>query len=166
MGKQFRFIMDQNDETKFFDYIKETGNIFLEERFKSSELITKLPEGIWIILLLYKESFGEIKFSKTDNGIKYINPIIEPVIEFSQTLVRDNVKEISRGRLWLEMRYYNEDEMLVMKSELLDEWYKELSKWIKKNLKCIKVTMGNKTYKEYVSESLISKVESGYELLG
>lgn len=97
----------------------------------------------WFELYLYKEDFGEIIYAEiiyaeTERGCKYINAIDAPVIEFSRTIIRTSSKEITRGRLWLEMKHYDDDGNLLTKSKLLDDWYKELTKWIKCNLTHIK----------------------------
>lgn len=52
--------------------------------------------------------------------------------------MRENVKEIARGRLWLEMKYYD-NETLITKDKLINDWYIELSKWIKSNLTRIEI---------------------------
>ena len=75
--------------------------------------------------------------------------------------MRVNVKEIARGRLWLEMKYYD-NETLITKDKLINNWYIELSKLIKSNLTRIE----SKEQKEYVSKSLIDVVKNGYKLLG
>ena len=75
--------------------------------------------------------------------------------------MRGNVKEIARGRLWLEMKYYD-NETLITKDKLINNWYIELSKLIKSNLTRIE----SKEQKEYVSKSLIDVVKNGYKLLG
>ena len=161
MGKQIRFIMDEYDESIFFAHFINSSIVFWEKSNENPKIITKLPEK-WLQLYLYKECFGEIVYTELENGFKFINPIIEPVIQFRKTIVRTNVKEITRGRLWLEMKYYDDDGNLLRKSDLLDDWYKELSKWIKRNLTRIKKDKNI----EYVSKSLIDAVENGYKLLG
>lgn len=60
--------------------------------------------------------------------------------------MRENVKEIARGRLWLEMKYYD-NETLITKDKLINDWYIELSKWIKSNLTRIE----NKEQKEMLA---------------
>lgn len=170
MGKQISFIMDENDESKFFDFIKESGFVLLAEQNQEPKPIIDLPnkqaENRGFKLYLYKENFGEIIYAKTAKGRKYINSINAPVIEFRRTIIRPNSKEITRGRLWLEMKYYNDDGNLIIKSESINEWYKELSRWLKKNLRYIEIQSVNRISKEYISTSLISLVEKGYKILG
>lgn len=165
MGKQIRFIMDEHDESIFFSYIIGNSTIFFQNRNRNPEPITELPdkgsEPGWFKLYLYKECFGAITYAETKGGRRFINAINAPVIEFRRTIVRENVKEIARGRLWLEMKYYD-NETLITKDKLINNWYIELSKWIKSNLTRIE----SKEQKEYVSKSLIDVVKNGYKLLG
>lgn len=165
MGKQFEFIMDKYDEEKFFEFVKNDAIVFFSKCAQNPKSIIELPEDEWFILYLYKEIFGDMKYKEIPGRYKYINPSDAPVIEYRSTIIRHNIKEIQRGRLWVEMRYYD-DENLILKNGLLDDWYKELCKWIKKTLKCIEIPFGDKNKKEYVSQSLINLVENGYKLLG
>ena len=64
------------------------------------------------------------------------------------------------------MKYYGIDGDLIRKNELLDRWYKELVRWLKRQLKCVTISMGGRVVKEYVSKSLVSLVEDGYHLMG
>jgi hypothetical protein len=165
MGKQIRFIMDEHDESIFFSYIIDNGIVFFAKKNGNPEPITELPdkgsEPGWFKLYLYKESFGAITYAETKGGRRFIDSINAPVIEFRRTIVRENIKEIARGRLWLEMKYYD-NETLIRKDKLIDDWYKELGKWIKSNL----TSLENGGQKEYVSKSLIDAVKNGYKLLG
>jgi hypothetical protein len=69
------------------------------------------------------------------------------------------------GRLWMEMRYYDDDGILLTKSPELDMWYKELVKWIKKNVPRQEVITSTGTEKIYISESIKKLVEEeGYSL--
>ncbi len=165
MGKQFRFIMDESDKKFMFEYVIKQGKAYTHIKVEGIKEIFELPNSLWINLYFYKDEFGNIKF-KYIGEKKYINSTLSPVIEFGNTIVRTNVKEIQRGRLYLEMRYYDSDGKLLLKSEKLDEWYKELIKWIKKHLKCVEVMSNGKVVKEYVSESLVEYVKDGYKLLG
>lgn len=166
MGKQFRFIMDENDKKAFFEYVKCTATVYVTKKLEGTTEIVGLPDELWINLYLYKNEFGKLIFNEISNGRKYINTSISPVIEFGNTLVRKNVKEIQRGRLYVEMKYYDENGQLMQKDELLDNWYRELVKWIKKQLQCVEVTYNGKVIKEYASESLVNLLEEGYLLLG
>jgi len=53
-------------------------------------------------------------------------------IEFIRTNIKSVEKKISRGRLWIEPKYYNESNIIIHKNpEFINEYY-ALTKWIKK----------------------------------
>lgn len=133
MGKQFRFIMDKNDEKEFLEYVRHEGRVFENKKKLGCTDIVSIPEYIWINLYLYKDEFGSLELKKYCDDKKYIDVTVSPVIEFGETLLRENVKEIQRGRLYVEVKYYNKSGGIERKNILLDKWYKELVKWIKEN---------------------------------
>lgn len=53
------------------------------------------------------------------DGKRYIDTTVSPVIEFRDTMLRENVKEIQRGRLYLEMKYYDASGVLIQKVNCL-----------------------------------------------
>ena len=163
MGKQFGFIMDRVDENEFLKMILEDGKAFQGTGVMQ---IFSPPESIWIKLYLTKSEFGELKIRKTENDIQYIDPIESSVIEFNETIPRIKIKEIQRGRLYLDNKYWDDNNQLIKKNENLDIWYKELVRWIKKRLRCVETCPYGKVVKEYVSESLVKYVEEGFHLLG
>lgn len=166
MGKQFRFIMDEIDKKAFFEYVKYTGKIFTDKKNEGTIEIFDFPGDFWLKMYLFKDEFGVLEFNETINSISYINSTVASVIEFRNTLLREKNKEIQRGRLYLEMKFYDENDILIKKNELIDKWYKELVRWIKKRLQCVEVSFNGKNVKEYVSKSLVIFVEEGYHLLG
>lgn len=166
MGKQFRFIMDETDEREFFEYIKHDGRIFETKKSEGTLEISEFPNYIYLKLYLSKDEFGELEFKENLDGKKYINTTVSPVIELRKTILRENIKEIQRGRLFVEMKYYNDNDEIQQKNGLVDVWYKELIRWIKRRLYCVEVILNGKVTKEYVSESLIAFVEDGFHLLG
>lgn len=165
MGKQFRFIMDAKDTKEFVSYVKNDGKIFETKKHRGTIEQFEIPNYMWIKLYFCRVKIGELIY-KDINDKKYIDSFLSPVIEFRNTLIRTDIKEIQRGRLYLEMRYYGSDGEVLLKSEKLDAWYKELVKWIKKHLKCVEVISNGKVVKEYVSESLVEYVKGGFKLLG
>lgn len=166
MGRQFRFIMDEKDERLFFEYVQLENKIYIEMPFQNPVQIKTFPLKSWFKLYIYNEKFGNLLFRKYSNAKYRIDDISAPVIEFCHTFVRDNEKEIQRGRLWLEMKFWNENEELVQKDSQLEALYKQSVKWIKKNLECVVLSPYGKQVKEYVSKTLVQKVVSGYHLLG
>ena len=158
--------MDEMDKKAFFEYVRYTGRIFEMKRFEGTVEILDFPRHSWLKLYLFRDEFGRLEFKEILNGKKYIDTTVSPVIEFRDTMLRENIKEIQRGRLFLEMKYYDESGVLIQKNESLDKWYRELVRWIKKQLQCVEVCFDGKVVKEYVSKSLVKPVEEGYHLLG
>lgn len=163
--------MDSETEALFTEFVLETGQIFYRGENEQPSLITALPEpcseGGWFKLHLYKTEFGHIRFDETPTaGIKYISGIENPVIEFIRSTVREEQKEIGRGRLWVEMKYWEErngEDELVEKPKALDDWYKVLSKWIRKHLPMTTVERPDgEIIKEYMSPAIKKKIEEGY----
>lgn len=143
MGKQFNFLIDTETEEKFIEFVKQCGGKILFEGSNQKPIeIEELPEQFsgkgWFSVLLYKQTFGELHYIKLENGRWFINTSRSPVIEFTRTVVRESQTEVSQGRLWLEMRYWDDSDIIQYKSKELDEWYKELVKWIKRNVKGLK----------------------------
>lgn len=166
MGKQFRFIMDENDEKDFFEYVRHTGRIFENQKHLGATEKFDIPEYTWMNLYLFKGECGSLIFREITDEIKYVDTTASPVIEFGETLLRENVKEIQRGRLYISMKYYNEKGDLEQKSELLDMWYKELIRWLKNRLECVKICSNGRLTKEYVSKSMVKFLKEGFHLLG
>ena len=67
--------------------------------------------------------------------------------------------------MWMETTYYNENGEKTNKVEGLQEWYKSLSKWIRKNLTKIEVCTNTKIIKKYSCDSIRKLIELGYEIV-
>lgn len=125
--------------------------------------ISSLPKTNWLHLYFVKDEFEKmISFSEE---MEYIDVLKLPILEFRQTYVRTQIKEIQRGRIYFENKYF-ENETLVYKDDELENWYQELVKWIKNNLICVKTFVSGKEMKEYVSASIVKYVEDGFNLIG
>lgn len=169
MGKQINFYMDNETEEKFFEFIKKDGVVLFERNNKLPQIIDTLPEPFsgrgWFMVYIYNEKLGKCIICETDNGIKYIDFIKSPVIRFSRTIIREDAKEIAMGRLWFETKFYDDDGELISKDSALDEWYKKLCKWIRKNVPRTELSDTWGVRKEYISKSLIDLFEQGYKLM-
>lgn len=159
MGKQFGFSMDNEDHEKFLQKIQEKGKAYLIN-YKKLIQVTTLFQTDWVIIYL-EHSECESIIHSFESGEFYS----KLPIEISNTFVKEEQKFIQRGRIYYEKSYY-EGENLVYKDERLDEWYKELVKWIKKNLRCVEIEEYGKKRKEYVSESLLHYIQEGYGFYG
>jgi len=168
MGKQIYFYMDKESEDKFLMYIKENGVLIFEGNNDRPLIIDKLPAPFsgkgWFKVYLYNNA-GDLKYQKLSNGRVIIDCMESPVIEFSRTVVREDSKEILKGRLWVETKYYNKNGELIIKDNMIDEWYKKLIKWIKKNVPITELVVNGKVCKEYISESFLSYINLDYVII-
>lgn len=146
MGKQFRFIMDEKDERLFFEYLQLENQVYIELPFQNPVQIKTFPEGIWILYYIYNESLGKLDYKEYTEGKFRIDSIISPVIEFSQTIVREEDRQIQRGGIFLEMKYW-QDGQLIQKNELLSKIYKQFVNWIKEHLECVVLQANEKKQK-------------------
>lgn len=163
MGKQFRFILDDKDQDKLIQKVYEQGIILYDDKKNGIKEIDSLPDGYWVHLYFLK--YKDAKSIELDDKLQYVDVLRLPVLELRQTFVRTKIKEIQRGRLYFENKYYENDN-LIYKDEELEKWYKEIIKWIKKELKCVEIINNTKVTKEYVSASLVQYVEEGFKLIG
>ena len=141
MGRQYNFYMGRNDEELFLEYLRQNQYvIYQDNKDGNPKVIDKWPEPYsgtgWFILYLYREDFGKMIFSESfRDGRLFIQPDDAPVIEFVRTCINPKDKGIMSGRIWLEMKYYDKNNMLWYKSENLIKAYNDIKKWIKKQLK-------------------------------
>lgn len=165
MGKQFGFLMDRDDEKKFFEYLISNYKIHLQIPHQSIKRIFSLPNENWFNLYINNDASGNLNPVEYDSDKFMIFPVDSPVVEFRQTFVRDEMQEMTRGRLFVEMHYWKNNE-LVKKESALEEIFKQCVRWIKKNLRCVELQKDGNLKKEYASESLVKKIISGYHILG
>ncbi|MDP4147218.1 MAG: hypothetical protein Q8936_22535 [Bacillota bacterium] len=163
MGKQICFFMDEDIEDKFIDYVLENGEILFEGNNNKPISIKELPKAFsgkgWFKVYLYKPEFGKLVLENIPNIREYINFIESPVIEFSRTIIREDIKELSRGRLWVDMKFYNKEGEKVEKSKKVDEWYKDLNKWIRGNLPKTELNIEGGKLVEYMSPAIKELIE-------
>lgn len=163
MGRQYHFAMDETDEKLFMEYLKENGYVvYLERTHRMPETIDEFPTPFsdgWLILYIYHPAFGDMKFEsyipdeKLNTKIDYIEFTTSPVIEFRRTIVRHEEKAIQSGRIWMQMKYWNEYGEYVSKSENVEKGYKDIKKWITKHLQKIE----QKDERGRVEKSAVSK---------
>ncbi len=65
------------------------------------------------------------KIKNSSNG--YIDAIYSEVIEFSRSMTR-NQNKVQYGRLWVELKYYDELEKSITKEKWLSEKYNNYKK--------------------------------------
>jgi hypothetical protein len=173
MGKQIRFLLDEDTEIRFIEYVmqdQECDILLHKENWERYAIknVSDIFDSDQYQVHLYKEEFGDVQYENMEEGWVFYK-IGTPDIEYSRPIINESPeKEIIAGRLWVEMRYYDDDGILTMKDEKLDECYKQLVKWIKRNTKRKTVTMPNgETETGYMTDSMQVLLESGeYEVYG
>jgi len=164
MGRQVRFYIDESTLDALIEEALVEGEIVCEgsEANTPPTISTAVPQlarcGRGLQLYLYQPRFGDLVLRTTTNGITYVDAIKSPVVELLQTVIRHEDRRISRGRLWVEMRYWDDDGNLVEKTAELGRWYAGLARWTKRRLSRIAETG------EYCSPSILELVEKGYRL--
>lgn len=167
MGKQISFIIDEDLEDEFIKALLKNGVVVREKGNNNLELRKSLPELYsenWFTVYFYKSEFGELVFRTLKDGQKYIDSSLSPVIEYIRTTIRNEEREISKGRLWIEPKYWDVNNQLQEKPKDLIQWYSEMSKWIKKNVPLIRFSSHGYEYKEHISTSLMQFVSEGYRI--
>ena len=174
MGRQWQFAMDESDEKLFMQYLKENGYVvYWSGNDGIPKAINCLPEPFsekWLNVYIYHSAFGDMKFTRYayDEKLKiekyFVDPTVAPVIEFGRTVVWHEKKQIRSGRIWMQMKYWNENDKYVSKSENLEKGYKDIKKWITKNLpKMEELNEKGKIEKIAMSKELIRLFqEEGY----
>lgn len=139
MGKQFGFLMDKKDEKNFLDYVLEIGKIYSkEQKFKAGQIYEVSDEFIeynWFKVYFSTKDEVNISYIELPNDRNYIDGITQPIVEYCRTGINEPDKSVIRGRLWVEMKYYDDEDKLRSKSNELDKLYRDLCKWIRRNLK-------------------------------
>ena len=163
MGRQYNFAMDEADEKLFMKYLKENGYVvYWCGKDGIPKAINSFPDpfsDMWLNVYIYHSAFGDMKFKSYISDEKsniekyYIESISAPVIEFGRTVVRHEEKAIRSGRIWMQMKYWNEYGEYVSKSENLEKGYKDIKKWITKHLQ----KMEQKDEKGRVEKNAVSK---------
>ena len=167
MGKQINFYMDEVIEIEFIKLIINEGFILLYTDLEQRKLLSiesvEQFGGRVNRFYLYKGELGNIvndKFRSFD-----IDTLRSPVIEFSRTIVNSEEKKITRGRIWVETRYYGDNDGLVAKNPLLEKEFNKLVKWIKKNIPYQDTIQGDYILKDYISNNLKELNTIGYRLM-
>lgn len=164
MGKQFEFFMSEKDEQKLKEYLQQSNvKMLFEGKSPPPIEITKLPPAFsdigWFQLFLYKEEWGGLTMRS-----KWLDVISSPVIEFRRTVIRNDAKEISPGRIWYHHKYFDKDENLVEKCKDIDLFYYELKKKIKKILPNHKRLDAGKNKTFYCSDFIKELLDDGYKI--
>lgn len=169
MGKQTRFYMNETKTKDFVDYILSLGGNFVTKKnfqiFYDNDYEGIKNEYGNIFTDIHSESFGDIvyEYSKNYKGeiFQTFNDIFSETIGFYGSRIFLDEKRVSRGIICVEMFYYDENGEKVKKSQELDDFYKKLVKWIKKNIPYQEVTVNGYTSKEYITDDIVELIKAG-----
>lgn len=168
MGKQISFIIDEETEHEFVKQLVQDGQVLFEVPNSELQVINSLPEAYssedWFTVYFYKSKFGDLHYRLLPNGQRYIDSSKSPVIEFIRTVIRHEEREISRGRLWVEPKYWDDNDEVQGKPKELIQWFNNMSKWIKKNVPQHVFDSHEYQYKEHISSNLMPLITDGYRI--
>ncbi|WP_424411470.1 hypothetical protein ACPEER_08125 [Pasteurella sp. PK-2025] len=169
MSKQINYYMDLETEKSFLAYVKELGGQFIFHRdftnyFNAEPEDFRTEQG-YLHGYIYKPEFGDIKIKKliamaSGQEFEHVDELYSPLIEFRNSILRLSEGRISPGRLYMQIKYW-EDGKEVSKPKEVDDFYKKLVNWIKKYLPYQTVEMYGITRKEYISDTLLQLVKAG-----
>ena len=157
MGRQINFYMSETVQAEFIEFLKQNQFLYYDSRANKVE---NPPDKKYYAVYLYKENYGEFLRNKHDS--RYIDFMDGPVIEFCKTLINEEKKTITRGRLWMDSWYFNEAGNKVKKSVLLTKDYEKLVRWVKKHVPYQEYEKKGYILKEYINDEVIELQKQGY----
>ena len=172
MGRQIGFYFSHEDEEIFLkEKLSDLDIVFISPNSEQNHY--KIYEYINIELftkdftsqtfMCFRDDLHEIKMSEIERNEYYrIREIVSPVIEFDRSGYLKAKNILVSGRIWFELKYWDEDEngndILRTKSDKLLKLYNSLERWIRRY--CKRLPNGN--YIAPNAEKLLK--ETGAEL--
>ena len=156
MGKQINFYMSEKVQAEFIVFLKE--NQFEYYDYYANKVEEPTDKKLFEVYI-YKMAYGEIV--KKEEG-RVLDSYYSPVIEFSKTIVREDVKEIIGGRLWMTDLYFDEKGNKAKKEEVFTKDYQKLVRWIKKHVPYQEYDHNGYLYKDYINDEIIQLYQEGY----
>ncbi|GIK10543.1 MAG: hypothetical protein HND45_04915 [Chloroflexi bacterium] len=175
MGKQVRFFMFENDESRFLEFLAKdkklrfvlpvtvsTNFSIFEPRdiLSLDEKILYLWDSSYDLHPYINSSFRKFyaeevgRFIETDQMVYSISASNAPIIEYIRSSLNKN-GELTVGRIWAEMYALNENKEFVYKGHSFEKLYDNLATWLRRNLK------RGKEKKEYFGEGAIAWYQKG-----
>lgn len=128
MGKQIRFFMGPEDEKRFLGLVLAQQDLIIKPRIRNCEVDPwrENPEQPdHIIYIVSRDS------RIVTRGLGFIDDLQSDVLEFSRCVMRDD-RHMDYGRIWFEMRYWDEHTNLVQKDKWLSDRFEFYRRWIRK----------------------------------
>jgi hypothetical protein len=140
MGRQVTFFMAKEDEDRFLDFVRQTGNVAIVPAISPDnnfQLVERLPEpfsvNVWRQFYIWNRSITPSYRTEyvPDKGYYIINGLLSSLVEFSRSYVKDNT--MFPGHLWAEFTIVDDDTNdLGQKDRDFRNWYEALAKWIRR----------------------------------
>ncbi len=153
MGRQIRFFMAPEDEGEFVDMILEKKELLVRPKLKDGNIEpikTRLSISDYKLYIISEHS----RIVGKSTG--FICETFSDVIEFYRCKIKDGCR-MEYGRLWVELKYWDEQGQLITKNKRLSERFEFYRKWIKKNYLLSKdkeFYIGDEAYKLYCEGEL------------
>ena len=131
MGKQIRFFMSILDEEEFLKKVKESKHFILNNKghiIKFDEIQASNTLSLFI-------SLPDSIIRKYSSG--FIDSISSEVIQYTRCTELEG-KGLRDGRIWAEVKFYDDNDQLTGKRKEFEEMYKLYEKWLRKNFKISK----------------------------
>lgn len=162
MGRQINFFMFGSDEYKFLKYVNDTQN-YVIDRLGNNISIDEIERNTYaddLVNRVFASYYIVAPNSKVEIDDKTgLNSIVSEVIEFSPSVIK-HYTELWNGRIWIELKYLDENRNIVVKPKWFIDMFNLYQKWIKKNLR------PNKDKDFYVGDNAYKlKTEKGYRLM-
>ena len=148
MGRQICFFATQNDYFLLFDYIVErkwffiddSGNRISLDRVKDMVQSHYDNQGFHLKFYITKNDFKIVR-NVYDNDIIRVDPLYSDVIEIiicspPSPSIRGLIKlpnQYEHGRFWYEKQYYDQNGIIITKSQDVDKMYQSIVRKIRKN---------------------------------
>ena len=159
MGRQINYYMSPKVQENFVEYLIQNQFVFLDYYAKTVE--QPLSKSVYR-MYLYKPEYGDVVMRKDCKDILDVPK--SPVIQFNKTSINEEKKKVIWGRLWVEIKYYDEKGEIITKNDSLVKDYGRLNRWIKKNVPRYEYRSGKHVYKEYINDEILELQKEGFIL--
>ena len=160
MGRQIRFYFYKNDEERFLEFLFSNTNVVLVKEKSYISKIETVGKSILSVetknphvILIWNTKFAirpEIyrqdvereycvnsgKYELTERSFYSLNKLYGPFIEYVRSTIRED-NSLSKGRVWADM-YYLENDKFIHKGEEFENFYEQISRWLRNNLNKIR----------------------------
>lgn len=134
MSKKINLYLIKEDLNDFDKFLSNEFNCIYVLRKSSRndiEIVEKLIDMPFLSgYILHNSMLTDLKLTKVDNNLYFIDSAINPVIEYSQGMIKNNI--IEPTRLLFHKGYFDNSNKWVDFSPFFCEWCDDLFKKLKK----------------------------------